>query len=115
MYFQMDKISKRRFTKRTEQQKLDLIDQWEKSGLAIKTFCDQHQFSDSLFHAWLNKYRRNKKTAGTPKDFIAIQVASADLRDHDSPSLFAEVITIKGNQLKLYQAVSVDFLQKLIS
>ena len=110
----MVKIGTRRFIKRTEQQKLDLIDQWEKSGLPIKTFCDQHQFSDSIFHAWLNKYRRNKKPVDKP-DFIALQIGSADASGSIQPgSLFAELTTAKGDQIKLYQPVNVDFLYKLL-
>lgn len=110
----MDKTSTRKFIKRTEQQKLDLIDQWEKSGLPIKTFCDQHQFSDSIFHAWLNKYRRNKKPVDKP-DFIALQVGAPHNTGPVQPvSLFAELITAKGDHIKLYQHISADFLHKLL-
>lgn len=49
----MDEVNRKQIIKRTEQEKLDLIDQWEKSGQPIKTFCEQNGFSDSLFHTWL--------------------------------------------------------------
>lgn len=110
----MDKTSKRSFIKRTEQEKLHLIDQWEKSGLPIKTFCNQHNFSDSLFHTWLNKYRRNNKPVKTQKEFISLQVASMPLSNHPG-SLYAEVITSKGTQVKFYQPVSDDLLRKILS
>lgn len=111
----IDKANKRQFIKRTEQEKLDLIEQWEKSGLPIKTFSDQHQFSDSIFHSWLNKYRRNKKISKVQKAFVPVQIKSSSLLLENSNSLYAEVVTAKGNQVKLYQPVSVDFLHKLIS
>ena len=110
----MDKSGKRVFIKRTEQQKLDLIDQWEKSGLPIKTFSEQHQFSDSIFHSWLNKYRRNKKTSPAEKSFLPLQISGSPLVTADARP-YAEIITANGNQVKLFQPVSVDFLRKLLS
>ncbi len=110
----MDKIGKRLFIKRTEQEKLYLIDQWEKSGLPIKTFCNQHNFSDSLFHTWLNKYRRGSKAVKVQKEFIPLQVTSIPLSNHPG-ALYAEVITSGGTQVKFYQPVSGDLLRKILS
>ncbi len=110
----MDKANKRQFIKRTEQEKLDLIEQWEKSGLPIKTFSDQHQFSDSIFHSWLNKYRRNKKAVKVRKAFVPVQITPSSSLHENSSSLYAEVITAKGNQVRLYQPVNVDFIRKLL-
>ena len=110
----MDKSGKRVFVRRTEQQKQDLIDQWEKSGLPIKTFSEQHQFSDSIFHSWLNKYRRNKKTLPAEKSFLPLQITGSPLVSAVAHP-YAEIITANGNQVKLYQPVTVDFLRKLLS
>lgn len=97
----MDKANNKPVIRRTEQEKLDLIAEWEKSGLPIKTFCLQHQFSDSLFHTWLNKYRRVKKTARQQKDFIPLQVAGNCAVNEDS-SCYAEIIMASGTRIKLY-------------
>jgi len=110
----MEKAGKRPFIRRTEQEKLDLIDQWEKSGLPIKTFCNQHNFSDSLFHTWLNKFRRNSKAVKVQKEFISLQVTSMPLSNHPGV-LYAEVITARGTQVKFYQPVSDDLLRKILS
>jgi len=110
----MDKSGKRVFIKRTEEQKLDLIDQWEKSGLPIKRFCEQHKCSDSLFHSWLNKYRRNKKALPAEKSFLPLQISGSSLVAADAYP-YAEIITANGNQVKLFQPVTVDFLRKLLS
>jgi transposase-like protein len=111
----MDKTSQRRIVKRTEQQKLDLISQWEQSGLPIKTFCQQHDFSDSLFHTWLNKYRRKKKVVKKQKGFVPLQIKSAPFPQENSSSPFAEIEIANGNRIKIYQPVPVDFLQTLLS
>jgi transposase-like protein len=110
----MDKSGKRVFVRRTEQQKLDLIDQWEKSGLPIKTFSEQHKFSDSIFHSWLNKYRRNKKTLPAERSFLPLHLSQSAVVSTDVPP-YAEIITANGNQVKLFQPVTVDFLRKLLS
>ena len=110
----MEKTSKRSFIKRTEQEKLQFIDQWERSGLPIKTFCGQHNFSDSLFHTWLNKYRRNRKSTKKQQEFIPLQLTPTPLINQ-SGVLYAEVITAKGTQVKFYQPVSDDLLRKILS
>ncbi len=110
----MDKTSKRTIIKRTEQEKLHLIDQWEKSGLPIKTFCNQYNFSDSLFHTWLNKYRRSRKALKVQKEFIPLQVRSMPLGNH-AGALYAEAITARGTLIKFYQPVSDDLLGKILS
>lgn len=111
----MDKTNKSKFIRRTEQEKLDLIVEWEKSGLPIKTFSEEHQFSDSIFHSWLNKYRRNTEAAREHKPFVAVQVKADSLLPEKIGSPYAEILTAKGNQIKLYQPVGVDFLRKLLS
>lgn len=110
----MEKESKRSFIARTEQEKLNLIEQWERSGLPIKTFCSEHNFSDSLFHSWLNKYRRNKKPVKKQQEFIPLQVTSIPACSQAN-LLYAEVITVKGDHLKLYQSVSSNYLRTLLS
>jgi transposase-like protein len=98
----MDKVKRKPFIKRSEQEKLDLIDQWEKSGLPIKTFCEEHQFSDSIFHTWLNKYRRNKKSAKQQKAFFPLHIASDSSISEDSRNFYAEIILASGTRIKLY-------------
>jgi transposase-like protein len=98
----MDKVNRKKIIKRTEQEKLDLIDQWEKSGQPIKTFCDQHNFSDSVFHTWLNKYRRRKKSTKQQKGFFPLHIASNSSVSEDSRSFYAEIIMASGTRIKLY-------------
>jgi transposase-like protein len=110
----MSKTFPRPRIKRTEKEKLDLIEQWEQSGLSIKGFCDQHAFSDSLFHGWLNKYRRQKKVKAE-NTFVPVQITAPSTLREDNPSLFAEVFLASGSCIRIYQPVSVDFLRTLLS
>jgi transposase-like protein len=112
----MKKTTKRQIIRRTEREKLALIAQWEKSGHSIKKFCNQHQFSDSLFHSWLNKYRRHKQKPTPPvQDFIPLPITAPASRPTNSPGLFAEVILVCGSHIRFYQPVSADFLRTLIA
>lgn len=97
----MDKAKRKPTIRRTEQEKLDLIEQWEKSGLPIKTFCDEHQCSDSIFHTWLNKYRRGKKSAKQQNGFIPLHIAGNSSVNEDS-RCYAEIIMASGTMIKLY-------------
>jgi predicted acetyltransferase len=97
----MDKAKRKPIIKRTDQEKLDLIEQWEKSGLPIKTFSEQHQFSDSIFHTWLNKYRRCKKLK-QQQEFLPLHIASNSSANVDGRNFYAEIIMASGTRIKLY-------------
>ena len=112
----MEKATKRQVIRRTEKEKLELLEQWEQSGLSIKRFCDEHHFSDSVFHGWLNKYRRHSPKAPADKSaFIPLQVTASSKTVEDGGLLYAEVI-LKGDcRIKFYQPVSADALRTLIA
>lgn len=110
----MDKTAKKVIIRRSEEEKLALIVKWEQSGLPIKTFCNQHGFSDSLFHTWLNKYRRNKHKAKPASAFIPIQIEKTTAA-HENTGAFAELTLAKGHQVKLYQQVPAEYLRLLLS
>jgi transposase-like protein len=111
----MDKAAKKIIIRRSEEEKLALIEKWEQSGLPIITFCNQHNFSDSLFHTWLNKYRRNKKKAKPASSFIPIQVPNANAGNENNAAPFAKLTLAKGQQITLYQMVSAEYLRALLS
>jgi transposase-like protein len=111
----MDKAAKKVIIRRSEEEKLALIEKWEQSGLPIITFCNQHGFSDSLFHTWLNKYRRNKKKVKSTGAFIPLQLPPADKYEKNTSAAFAELTLNKGHQIKLYQMVPAEYLRALLS
>ncbi|MEI6949655.1 hypothetical protein V9K67_20880 [Paraflavisolibacter sp. H34] len=70
----MDKAIKKQRVKRTDKNKTELIQQWEKSGLPIAFFCRQQNLTNSLFHSWFKEYRRKSITIPMA-DFISLQIA----------------------------------------
>jgi transposase-like protein len=111
----MDKAAKKVIIRRSEEEKLELIAKWESSGLPIITFCNQHNFSDSLFHTWLNKYRRNKKKAKPAGAFIPLQVPKVNADNENNTVPFAQLTLAKGQQITLYQMVPAEYLSTLLS
>jgi phosphoribosylamine-glycine ligase len=89
-------------SRRSKQQILDLLSEFEKSKATAKDFCKQYNISPANFHKWKSRYKSNetgmKKTFG----FATLDVIS-------SSSLFAEV---KG--IRIYQPVSASFLKELL-
>jgi transposase-like protein len=108
----MEKAIRRPRIKRTEKEKLELIERWEKSDLSIKKFCHQHQFSDSLFHSWLNKYRRRKEEKPA-SPFVPVHLPHCHVTNKENAAVFAEVRLASGSHIKLYQPVGADFLRTL--
>ena len=96
----MNKVARKQSTKRTDQEKLDLIAQWKKSGLPIKAFCQQYDFSNSVFHAWLNKYDRGTVEMGS-RAFVPLQVASNAVNEPVRAS-YAEIVLASGTRIQLY-------------
>ena len=111
----MNKTAKKPIIRRSDEEKIALIEKWESSGLPITVFCNQHDCSDSLFHSWLNKYRRNKNKAKRANAFIPLQVPPADKYEGNTAAAFAELTMSKGHQIKLYQMVPPEYLRALLS
>jgi hypothetical protein len=94
--------------KRNKEEILHLLAEYEKShGLTIKQFCRQHGISEGVFYSYRSRYRSNSQANDKSAGFIAI--TSPVLKDSTN-TLFAEV-----NGIKIYQAVSADYLKCLAS
>ncbi len=93
---------------RGEEKILNLLNEYDKSNLSVKAFCQGHNLSSGSFHNWKKKYsnRLSKSTAGP--GFTTLQIKSpARVAE---PALFAEA---KG--IRIYQPVSAAYLRELLS
>lgn len=87
---------------RTEEQILNLLEEFEKSGFTAKEFCEVSDIHEATFYSWQRKYPKDDV-----KGFATIEVVPARV---ERPELFAEI----GN-IKLYKQVSAEYLKTLIS
>ena len=90
--------------RRTRQQILELLAQFDQAGSSVVAFCNQHQISRANFHKWKSRYKIVPQSVKPIPGFARVEVVSP----MQSSALFAEV---KG--IRLYQPVSASYLKEL--
>jgi hypothetical protein len=94
--------------RRNKAQMQELLSEFDKDhGLSVKEFCALHQITEGAFYAARKRHRAKRKTKQKPSGFIALAQPTSK---EPSATLFAEV-----NGIRLYQAVSADYLKALMS
>jgi transposase-like protein len=91
---------------------LDLIEQWQQSGISQKTFYQQHNIPAHVFYYWHKCYRKQRgglNKSAPSNSFVQLQ---------PSPVVSAsniELQLVNGNRIIFHQPVSVDYLKALIN
>lgn len=87
---------------------LNILSEYGKSNLSIKTFCQNNNLASATFHNWQKKYSNAVAKPDVQPGFATLQVnPSGPVAD---PALFAAV---KG--IKIYQPVPAAYLKELLS
>src|SRR3954465_5531435 len=93
------------------------IEQWKKSGLSQKVYCEQQAVKYHVFHYWYKLYRdQHQRTAQeepeptSPATFIPLTLSAPS-----ATGAFAELHLCGGHRLVFHQMVRVDYLKALIS
>ena len=90
-----------------QQEMFNRIDQWQKSSLTQKAFCEQINLSYHIFHYWYKRYRMaDSKSASS---FVKLAVSTP------STASYAELVLPDGRRLLFHQPVAIDCLKALIS
>lgn len=86
---------------------LQMVTQWQKSGLTQKAFCASYKIAYHTFHYWYGVYRSNQKATGS---FLPVTVTSKEI---------PEQITLTGpGGIQVQLSVtdqSVRFVKQLLS
>ena len=90
---------------------LDLIEQWQQSGISQKVFYQQHNIPAHEFYYWHKCYR--KQRGGLDKSissngFVQLQPSPVPLSGN------IELQLANGNRIIFHQPVGVDYLKALI-
>lgn len=94
--------------RRSKSQMLELLGEYDKHpGMTVKAFCKVHQVNESSFYTARKRYVYAGKPVPKQAGFIAIPSPGLS---GSAGTLFAEV-----NGIRLYQAVSADYLKALLS
>ena len=88
---------------RTNQQILQVLDEFKRSGLTVVDFCKQQHINVGNFNKWKSRYMSASVTNNQKSGFAKLNIATS------STTLFAEV-----NGIRLYQPVSASFLKELM-
>jgi hypothetical protein len=95
--------------RRDRQTMFSLMEEQQRSGENIRSFCERLGISQSGYYYWLRKYRARVSPPSGDSGFTLLQL-QADLPN----PLFCEVITGTGERVRFFQPVPASFLRSLI-
>lgn len=85
---------------------LQMVTQWQQSGLTQKAFCLSNNIAYHVFHYWYGVYRSNQKTTGS---FLPISITSAGNQEHFT------IVGVNGIQIQLaFTEHSIRFVKQLL-
>lgn len=97
--------------RRTSKQIAKLLkDYASRQDMTIVEFCKLNDVNKSNFYNWQKRYAIKESKPVKAKGFVPLKLAALPCSPDGVPSLFAEV---KG--IRLYQAVSSEYLKALLS
>lgn len=89
-------------------QMFDKIEQWQKSGLSQRAWCNQDGLPYYRFHYWYKRYRdASHSSSGGSSGFLELKVKPVTTG-------FAELICPDGKRLVFHEPVSSDFIKAII-
>jgi deoxyribodipyrimidine photolyase len=86
-------------------QRLQMIVNWQQSGLSQKEYCREHQIAYPVFHYWYKAWRKAQPMA--PGTFTPVEV-EAPLQGH------TELLLADGRRLIFHQVVDAAYLKALL-
>ncbi len=85
----------------------NILANYKKSGLSIKSFCIENNIAQASFHHWKKKYSTRSVKSAKLTGFATLQITSPAVV---STALFAVV-----KEIKIYQWVTAAYLKELLS
>jgi transposase-like protein len=97
--------------RKDEKRMRHLYDEWQSSGLSMKSFSKRHDISASTFSYWANKF---KKPGGTAQGqgFSPIAISAPGFPGEQKAVAVLEFRS--GTRLELFYPVEIDFIKALI-
>jgi hypothetical protein len=94
------------------EQMFAMITHWQSSGLSQKAYCEEHGIGYHVFHYWYKCFR-DWQFPAKEKGFIPLKIGPSNAAN--STSAHAELLLADGRRLIFHQAVSSDYLKRIIS
>ena len=99
-------MSKNQGSARSKEEILQIIREWQQSGLSKKVFCEQKQINYQTFIGWGVQHRNGNKPAG--RGFVQVEIPK-----HAS-GVFAELHLERGKKIILHHPVTAEVLVTLL-
>lgn len=101
---------------RKEQHWRHLIDQWQRSGLSVRAFCEHHRLAVPSFYAWRRRVQPGEPMAQVSQapdavTFLPVHVRS-EPADHRPP---LELVLACGRCLRIPPGFDPDALRSLLA
>ena len=100
----MEETQHAKRTRRTAAEIKQLLEEFKHSGFNAADFCKSIGISEGVFYKWRSRYA--EKPALEQNGFVNLRALSVP---GNEPGLFAEV-----NGIRIYQAVSAQYLKELL-
>jgi len=88
----------------TLQERIELVERWQKSGKTVIQFCKEENISYPTFHYW-----RKKLNPSIEKGFVKLKTSAGG-----AVSDYCEVIFTNGIRLLFHQQPQIDFVKQLL-
>lgn len=100
----METINKVQNNRYSREEKQELIQQWQQSGMTRKKFCDERSFNYYTFGTWVDQLKVKKPASS---GFTELKVPPVS-------GLFAQLHLSDGIKIDFYQPVPVEYFQSLL-
>ena len=91
-----------------------LLRQWQRSGLSVRAFCEQHDLSEPNFYAWRRTLAQRDAHAVA---FVPVEVLPEPLSPPaaDAPASGLELLLAGGHVLRIGPAFDAPTLRRLLA
>ena len=94
-----------------QQKMFKRINQWRRSGLSKKAWCDKHEIAYATFYYWYKIYRDQ---VGSAPEASADKFVRLMVNDSVPGNWWCELALANGKRIVFQQPVSAEFLIMLI-
>lgn len=94
-------------TFRTEEEILALLDEYDKSNMTVKEFCELCEISDATFY-WRNKYRGKPESKDEGSGFASLEIVEPLLS-------VPHKLFVRVGSAEIYEFVDASYLKQLMS
>lgn len=100
----------------TEQEIRDLLAEYSRQDQSVKMFCQARGLPEWRFYSWKKKYGSTQQAEDHPSGFVALQVRKTQDTVVMRPGeLFAEVQSVQGICIRIFQPVAPSYIRELLS